>query len=102
MNMTAPRTILLAEDDPNMNFMLRDNLEMAGYQVDAFEDGQSALNAFAKKKHDLCVLDVMLPRKDGFRGSAGYTQTQPARAHRFCNGKRIEGRSHPGLQARCR
>lgn len=66
MIMTVPRTILLAEDDPNMNFMLRDNLEMAGYQVDAFEDGQSALNAFAKKKHDLCVLDVMLPRKDGF------------------------------------
>lgn len=57
---------MLAEDDPNMNFMMRDNLEMAGYEVDAFEDGQSALSAFVKEKHDLCVLDVMLPRKDGF------------------------------------
>lgn len=64
--MSRYRTILLAEDDPSMSFMLRDNLEMAGYTVDAFDDGQSALNAFAKKKHDLCVLDVMLPRKDGF------------------------------------
>ena len=64
--MSPHRTILLAEDDPSMSFMLRDNLEMAGYTVDAFDDGQSALNAFAKKKHDLCVLDVMLPRKDGF------------------------------------
>jgi two-component system, OmpR family, response regulator len=60
------RRILLVEDDPNMNFMMRDNLEMAGYEVDAFEDGQSALNAFVKMKHDLCVLDVMLPKKDGF------------------------------------
>lgn len=60
------RRILLAEDDPNMNFMMKDNLQMAGYVVDAFEDGQSALNAYVKEKHDLCILDVMLPRKDGF------------------------------------
>lgn len=60
------RKILLAEDDPNMNFMMKDNLEMAGYEVDAFDNGQSALNAFVKGKHDLCVLDVMMPRKDGF------------------------------------
>ena len=49
-----------------MNFMMRDNLEMAGYEVDAFEDGQTALNAFVKMKHDLCVLDVMLPKISGF------------------------------------
>jgi two-component system OmpR family response regulator len=60
------RKILLAEDDVNMSFMVKDNLQMAGYEVDAFEDGQSALNAFARGKHDLCLLDVMLPRKDGF------------------------------------
>jgi len=64
--MTRYRTILLAEDDPNMSFMLRDNLQMAGYEVDAVDNGQSALSAFVKKKHDLCVLDVMMPRKDGF------------------------------------
>jgi DNA-binding response OmpR family regulator len=46
--------------------MMRDNLEMAGYEVDAFEDGQSALSSFVRMKHDLCVLDVMLPKKDGF------------------------------------
>jgi two-component system, OmpR family, response regulator len=58
--------ILLVEDDSNMNFMLQDSLEMAGYLVDSFGDGQSALNAFAKNAYDLCVLDVMLPKKDGF------------------------------------
>jgi DNA-binding response OmpR family regulator len=60
------RKILLAEDDRNMSFMLQDNLEMAGYTVEVYSDGQSALNAFVKKQHDLCVLDVMLPQRDGF------------------------------------
>lgn len=58
--------ILLAEDDRNMKFMLRDSLEMAGYHVDACEDGQTALSAFIKNSYDLCLLDVMLPKKDGF------------------------------------
>jgi two-component system, OmpR family, response regulator len=65
-DMKSHRKILLAEDDANMSFMVRDNLTMAGYEVEAFEDGQAALSAFVKGKHDLCVLDVMLPRKDGF------------------------------------
>lgn len=60
------RRILLAEDDKNMRFMLQDNLVMAGYTVDAFQEGHSALNAFVKGEYDLCVLDVMLPGKDGF------------------------------------
>ncbi|HEY9008652.1 MAG TPA: response regulator transcription factor [Ohtaekwangia sp.] len=65
--MKSPRrTILLAEDDKNMSFMLRDNLEMAGYSVDVCSDGRSALSYFLKTKYDLCVLDVMLPGKDGF------------------------------------
>jgi DNA-binding response OmpR family regulator len=62
----AARTILLVEDDRNMRFMLQDNLAMAGYNVTAFGDGQSALNAFMKNQFELCVLDVMLPVKDGF------------------------------------
>jgi two-component system OmpR family response regulator len=58
--------ILIAEDDSNMNFMLKDSFEMAGYQVDAFDNGRLALSAFVKNPYDLCLLDVMLPEKDGF------------------------------------
>jgi two-component system, OmpR family, response regulator len=58
--------ILLAEDDVNMNYMLCDNLQMAGYEVDSFADGQSALSGFIQQAYDLCILDVMLPKKDGF------------------------------------
>jgi two-component system, OmpR family, response regulator len=64
--MNASRKILLVEDDKSMRFMLQDNLEMAGYAVSSFEDGQVAFNAFVKNQFDLCLLDVMLPGKDGF------------------------------------
>ena len=60
------RKILLVEDDDNMRFMLQDNLEMAGYKTLAIGDGQTALSAFMKDEFHLCVLDVMLPKKDGF------------------------------------
>ena len=42
------RTILLVEDDENMRFMLQDNLEMAGYTISAWSDGQTALSAFVQ------------------------------------------------------
>ena len=60
------RKILLVEDDENMRFMLQDNLEIAGYYTCALGDGQTALSTFVKEEFDLCVLDVMLPKKDGF------------------------------------
>ena len=58
--------ILLVEDDENMRFLLNDNLEMAGYETVAAGDGQTALSIFMKQEFSLCVLDVMLPKKDGF------------------------------------
>ena len=60
------KKILLVEDDKTLNFIIRDNLEEAGYDVTATEDGQSALDIFNKKQFDLCLLDVMLPKLDGF------------------------------------
>jgi two-component system, OmpR family, response regulator len=58
--------IMLVEDDSNMAYMLRDNLEMAGYEVIGFRDGAAALSGFSSNKVDLCLLDVMLPKQDGF------------------------------------
>jgi two-component system, OmpR family, response regulator len=60
------KKILLVEDDKNMRFMLQDSLQMTGYEVDAFSDGLTALTGFLKGNYHLCVLDVMLPGKDGF------------------------------------
>ena len=65
MELTGKK-ILLVEDDKTLNFIIRDNLEEAGYEVEATEDGQKAFEVFGKNQFDLCLLDVMLPKLDGF------------------------------------
>lgn len=59
-------SILLAEDDSNLSIVLVDYLEMLGYDVTLCTNGQEALTAFKRKHFDLCLLDVMMPKKDGF------------------------------------
>jgi len=58
--------ILLAEDDLNLGVLLVDYLEAEGYEVKLCKDGEVALMAFQKKHFDLCLLDVMMPKLDGF------------------------------------
>ena len=59
--------ILLAEDDPNLGDLLKDYLELKGkYEVVLCQDGEQALDQFRKGRFDLCILDVMMPKKDGF------------------------------------
>jgi len=58
--------ILLVEDDKTLNFIIRDNLEMNGYVVTSTVDGEAGVKAFKSGKFSLCLLDVMLPKKDGF------------------------------------
>ncbi|MEJ0029790.1 MAG: response regulator transcription factor [Bacteroidota bacterium] len=58
--------ILLVEDDASLGFVIKDNLEMKGYNVTLCNDGESGENTFHQDAFDLCILDVMMPRKDGF------------------------------------
>ena len=58
--------ILLVEDDQNFGDVLRSYLEMHDYKVTLAQDGEQGLNSFGKDKYDLCILDVMMPKKDGF------------------------------------
>lgn len=57
--------ILLVEDDPTLGFVIKDNLEESGYEVVYCHDGETAWQQFMRQNVDLCLLDVMLPRKDG-------------------------------------
>jgi DNA-binding response OmpR family regulator len=59
--------ILLIEDNRDLAFGLRNNLEIEGYEVETAEDGVAGLKAFAKANPDLVILDLMLPELDGFR-----------------------------------
>ncbi len=58
--------ILLVEDDQNFGDVLRSYLEMHDYSVTLATDGMLGLETFKKGQFDLCILDVMMPRKDGF------------------------------------
>ncbi len=58
--------ILLVEDDPNLSLVLQDYLEMLDYKIVLCPDGEKGIEAFKKKKFDLCIFDVMMPKKDGF------------------------------------
>lgn len=69
--MTTDPKILLVEDDPNLAFVIQDNLKLKGFDVSLFHDGDAAEEAFRTEQFDLCILDVMLPRKDGFTLARG-------------------------------
>lgn len=58
--------ILLVEDDPNLSLVLQDYLEMIDYVVELCYDGEEGLKAYKRKKFDLCIFDIMMPKKDGF------------------------------------
>ena len=58
--------ILLVEDDMNFGDVLRSYLEMHDYEVTLAKDGEAGFDAFNKGKYDLCIFDVMMPKKDGF------------------------------------
>ena len=61
------KKILLVEDDPNLGLLLQDYLQLKGkFDVVLCVDGEEGLKAFGKHNFDLCILDVMMPKKDGF------------------------------------
>jgi len=57
--------ILLVEDDPTLSYVVKDSLQSNGYDVVHCPDGETAWQQFMKHNFDICLLDVMLPKKDG-------------------------------------
>ena len=64
--MPPPLKILLVDDEPNIVLSLEFLVEQAGYEARVARDGESALKAIEERKPDLVLLDVMLPKRDGF------------------------------------
>jgi len=58
--------ILLVEDDSSLGFVVKDALEEKGFEVTLATDGQQGWQQFSKNFYDLCLIDVMMPVKDGF------------------------------------
>ena len=60
------KKILLVEDDPNFGIVLKDYLTLSKFDVTHAKDGLEGLIEFKNNDFDICILDVMMPRKDGF------------------------------------
>ncbi|RFC54342.1 response regulator transcription factor [Brumimicrobium aurantiacum] len=58
--------ILLVEDDTNLGFIISDQLKLEGYDVSLASNGMEGFKRFNDEVYDLCILDVMMPKKDGF------------------------------------
>lgn len=67
--------ILLCEDDENLGMLLREYLQAKGFTAELCPDGEAGYKAFLKTKFDICVLDVMMPKKDGFTLAQEIRQT---------------------------
>jgi DNA-binding response OmpR family regulator len=67
--------ILLAEDDLNLGVLLVDYLETEGFSVKLCKDGELAFKSFKSQPFDLCLLDVMMPKMDGFALADGIRKT---------------------------
>lgn len=65
-----PRKILYAEDDETLAFLTKDNLEQNHYEVTHCSNGIDCLETFKSGTFDLCILDIMLPKMDGFELAA--------------------------------
>jgi DNA-binding response OmpR family regulator len=64
--MTKKYKILYVEDDETLAYLTKDSLEMNQYEVIHFDNGEDALQNFPNQAYDICLLDVMVPKKDGF------------------------------------
>ena len=63
---TTKTRVLLAEDDESLGLLMKDFMQAKGFEVELCDNGKKAFDAFSKHNFDLCVLDVMMPEKDGF------------------------------------
>ena len=65
--MSKPIKILLAEDETALGRIIKESLETRNFEVLFCENGETALKIYLKEKPELLVLDVMMPKKDGFK-----------------------------------
>lgn len=83
--------ILYVEDEPFLGRIVKESLESREYEVTMIADGKLAQSAFEKTKPDICVLDVMLPSKDGYSIAKEIRQVNPATPIIFVTAKNQTG-----------
>lgn len=93
--------ILFVEDDPNLSMILQDYLEMIGYTVDHASDGEKGVQLFNKKTYNLIILDIMMPKKDGFTAAKEIRDKDQLIPIIFLTAKSLKEDRIKGFQAGC-
>lgn len=91
--------VLLAEDDRNLGNILRTYLEAKGYATRLAVNGQEAFDAFSKEPFDFCIVDVMMPVKDGFSLAKDIRKIDASIPILFLTAKSLEEDKLKGFQA---
>lgn len=90
--------ILLAEDDQDFGSILKQYLQLHNYQVTWAHDGEQALEAFKNNEFNICVLDVMMPKLDGFSLAENIVNSNPEMPFLFLTARNQKEDKIKGLQ----
>ena len=99
--MSEQKKILILEDDPNLGFILQENLDLRGYATVLVTDGEAGLRAFRAGRFDLCLADVMMPKKDGFTFAREVRQKDEQTPIIFLTAKSMKEDKIEGFQIGC-
>ena len=82
-------SILLCEDDENLGMLLREYLEAKGFKAELCADGEEGYHSFMTNHYDLCILDVMMPKMDGFTLAGKIHEISPETPFIFLTAKTL-------------
>jgi DNA-binding response OmpR family regulator len=89
--------ILLVEDNLNLGFLTTEFLESEGFEVKLCRDGESGVKAFMDGQFDFCLLDIMLPKMDGYQVATLIRQQNPKVPIIFLTAKNLKGDKFKGF-----
>ncbi len=94
-------SILVVEDDKNAGYLLVENLRFSKYNVVLAEDGDQGLELFQKGDFQLCILDIMLPRRDGLNLASEIRKISPKIPIIFLTARTLSSDIIEGFKAGC-
>ncbi|MBK8612484.1 MAG: response regulator transcription factor [Flavobacteriales bacterium] len=97
----AERTLLIVEDEPHMAELLQNRFQLEGFVVHHAADGLEALAQFTAVRPDLCILDVMLPKMDGFQVAREMRKIAPLAAFIFLTARNTLPDKQAGFNSGC-
>lgn len=95
------KSILIVEDDPNTGFLVKKHLVREGFDVCLCDNGEAGLKAFKQQNFSLCILDVMLPTKDGLELSKDIHSLDPEMPFIFLTARNLKSDKISGYKNGC-